>query len=212
MIIDEDILLTRGAVYKKIKKGDVIFKEGTACHFYFQLVEGCVSWENYDSDGKIFVQQIVQPGECFGELPLFDGQPYAASAVAEEDSVVLMLHESTFHELLKERQDILFAFSKLLAIRVREKFFMLKELACHSPVEQITALLNLYKEKSCEVLKETTLRVNYTRQQIADMTGLRVETVIRVIKKLSKEGKLIIQKGKVYLPSNIDFNHNNLVS
>ncbi len=212
MIIDEDVLLTRGAVYKKIKKGDVIFKEGTVCHFYFQLIEGRVSWENYDSDGKVFVQQIVQPGECFGELPLFDGLPYAASAIADEDAVVLLLHESTFQELLKERQDILFAFSKLLATRVREKFFMLKELACHSPIEQIIALLNLYRDKCCGVLIETPLRINYTRQQIADMTGLRVETVIRVIKKLSKEGKLIIQKGKVYLPSNIDFNHNNFVS
>jgi CRP-like cAMP-binding protein len=212
MIIDENILLTRGAVYKKILKGDVIFKEGAACHFYFQLVEGSISWENYDNDGKLFVQQIIQPGECFGELPLFDGLPYAASAVANENSVILQLHEFTFNELLKERQDILFAFSKLLAIRVREKFFMLKELACHTPVEQIIALLYLYKEKSCEVLAETPLRINYTRQQIADMTGLRVETVIRVIKKLSKEGKLIIQKGKVYLPSNIDYNHNNFDS
>ncbi len=38
------------------------------------------------------------------------------------------------------------------------------------------------------------------------MTGLRVETVIRVIKKLEKKGGLYIDKGKVYLLNN-DKNH-----
>jgi CRP-like cAMP-binding protein len=41
--------------------------------------------------------------------------------------------------------------------------------------------------------------IPYTRQQIADMTGLRVETVIRTVKQLQKEGKLEIIQHKIYL-------------
>jgi CRP-like cAMP-binding protein len=40
--------------------------------------------------------------------------------------------------------------------------------------------------------------VQLTRQQIADITGLRVETVIRSIRQLYENGKLAIAKGKVY--------------
>ena len=40
--------------------------------------------------------------------------------------------------------------------------------------------------------------VEITRQQIADLTGLRVETVIRAIKSLEKKGEVTIKDRKVY--------------
>jgi len=40
--------------------------------------------------------------------------------------------------------------------------------------------------------------VSLTRQQIADFTGLRVETVIRSVKTLEKEGSLKLIGHKVY--------------
>jgi CRP-like cAMP-binding protein len=39
--------------------------------------------------------------------------------------------------------------------------------------------------------------VPFTRQQLADMTGLRVETVIRTIKMMEKNGKLFLDGHKV---------------
>lgn len=212
MMIDEDVLLARGAVYKKIKKGDFIFKEGTKCHFYFQLIEGKVSWINYDYEGKVFIQSIIQPGECFGELPLFDDEPYAATAIAETDSIILQLPKTTFNELLKERSDLMFAFNRLLAQRVRYKFFVLKEMACHNPEQQILTLLNFFKEKYHSGMPNEPFRITFTRQQLAGMTGLRVETVIRVIKKLSEKGKLSINKGKVFLMGNGDSGHKRIMA
>jgi CRP-like cAMP-binding protein len=40
--------------------------------------------------------------------------------------------------------------------------------------------------------------IDLTRQQIGDLTGLRVETVIRTIKTLEKKGELKIINRKVY--------------
>ena len=207
-MLNEDLLLSRGAIYKKIKKGETIFKENTKCNYYFQLVQGKVSWINYDDEGKVFIQSIIEPNECFGELPLFDDELYAASAIAETDSVVTQLPKPTFLLLLKENPELLFEFTKLLAQRVRYKFFILKELACHNPEQQIIELLKYFRNKSTQ-LSILPYKVTFTRQQLADMTGLRVETVIRTIKKLCENGKLNIDRGKVYL-SNTDSNHKNL--
>ncbi len=209
MMISEDLLLTRGAIYKKIQKGDFIFMEGAKCNFYYQLIKGRVSWVNYDSEGKAFIQSIVEPGECFGELPLFDDEPYAANAIAEIDSVAIQLPKTTFLELIKERQDLMLAFTRLLAQRIRYKFFLLKELSCHNPEHQIITLLNFFKGKQQQNISEP-FKICYTRQQLASMTGLRVETVIRVIKKLSRKGKLTIKKGRVFL-LNGDSNHKRCV-
>jgi len=197
MTIDIDTLLTMGAAYKKVSAGEVIFHEGSMCSFYYQLESGSVKWVNINDDGNEFLQNVIEPGECFGEIPLFDDMPYAASAIAETDSVVIRLHRSEFHQLIMERPDIHFSFTKLMAERLRFKFMLLKELSNHDPEQSISKLLQYFKEKKKNVCGKCN-KVNLTRQQIANMTGLRVETVIRTIRNLHDKGQLVIEKGKVY--------------
>ena len=127
-MIDIDLLLAWGAAYKKLSAGEIIFKEGTPCQFYHQLVSGSLRWINMDDEGNEFIQTIIEPGECFGEMPLFDDGPYAATAIADEDSVILRLHKPTFLQLIKDNPEIHFSFSRLLAKRVRYKFLLLKYL------------------------------------------------------------------------------------
>lgn len=196
-MIDIDILLALGATYKKVSAGETIFHEGGICSFYYQLVSGSVKWINVDDDGNEFIQNIIEPGECFGELPLFDGEPYAASAEAEVDSVIIRLHHSIFHQLLVDRPDIHFSFSRLMTERLRFKFMLLKELAQHGPEQCVQSLLNYLKQNRKFICNKCN-KLNLTRQQIANMTGLRVETVIRTIRHLHDKGTLVIEKGKVY--------------
>jgi len=196
-MIDIDILLALGAAYKKVASGAIIFQEGAAASFYHQLVSGSVRWVNIDDDGKEFIQNIIEPGECFGEMPLFDGEPFAATAIADTDAIIIRLHISCFHQLMTERPDIHFAFTKLMSQRLRFKFMLLKELTSHDPEQSIISLLHYLKEKKKNICAKCN-KVNLTRQQIANMTGLRVETVIRTIRNLHDKGQLLIDKGKVY--------------
>jgi len=197
MKIDIDTLLAWGAAYKKVAAEEIIFREGTESSFYYQLVSGKVRWVNINNEGKEFIQIIIEPDECFGELPLFDGEPFAASAIADEDSVIIRLHQSVFHQLLKENPDLHFEFTKLLTQRLRFKFLILKELANHNPENSISTLLSYFKQNQKNICTKCN-RLKLTRQQIADMTGLRVETVIRTMKSMQLKGDLQITKGKVY--------------
>jgi CRP-like cAMP-binding protein len=197
-MIDIDLLLTLGATYKKVSRGEIVFREGSTALFYHQLVEGKVKWFNTDEEGKEFIQHIIQPGECFGELPLFDGSPYAANAIAEEDSMLIRLRRSTFLHFLKECPDVHFAFSRLLAGRLRFKFMLANELSCHSPGHRVIALIDYLKSNKKNICTECS-KLLLTRQQVASMTGLRVETVIRVMKELEEQKIITIEKGKVYL-------------
>ncbi|HMX36990.1 MAG TPA: Crp/Fnr family transcriptional regulator [Ferruginibacter sp.] len=197
MMIDIDLLLAWGAAYKKVSAGEMIFREGGNCSFYYQLVSGKVRWVNINDEGREFIQTIIEPGECFGELPLFDDEAYAASAIADEDSVIIRLHKITFLQLIKENPEIHFAFSKLLTQRLRFKFLVLKELATHNPESSISTLLSYFKEHKKNICTKCN-RLKLTRQQIADMTGLRVETVIRTMRNMHSMGLLRIDKGKVY--------------
>ncbi|MEI6488628.1 MAG: Crp/Fnr family transcriptional regulator [Bacteroidota bacterium] len=197
-MIDINVMLAWGANYKKYNAGEIIFQEGGVCNYYFQLTEGRVRWVNYNLDGKEFIQSIIEPNESFGELPLFDDGPFAATAITDTDSLILRLPKQLFVQLLKENPEINFEFSRLLAHRQRYEFMLLKTMAFEKPEERIWALLSYFKNKPCNLNKDPYL-VNLTRQQIANMTGLRVETVIREIKHMSDKGRLKIKRGKVFM-------------
>lgn len=196
-MIDIDLLLAWGAAYKKVAESEVIFLEENECRFYYQLVSGSVRWVNVYDDGREFLQGVIGPGESFGELPLFDDGKYAATAIADANSVIIRLHKPIFQQLIKENPEIHTAFCRLLAERLRFKFFILKEIAKHDPEHSISTLLNYFKHNNKNICTDCN-RVNLTRQQIADMTGMRVETVIRAIISLKEKGRLVIDKGKVY--------------
>jgi len=196
-MIDLDVLLCWGGTYKHVNKGEVIFHEGTDGRFYYQLVEGRIKWVNVDDSGKEFVQKFVEEGESFGDLPLLDDGPYVATAIAEKDSLVIRLTKGMFLQLLRENHTLHYKFTRLMTERLRQKFTILKDIASQNPERQIFSILHQYKKDHSKSENEK-LKIELTRQEIADMTGLRVETVIRAIRHLHDKGTVRIEKGKVY--------------
>ena len=75
---------------------------------------------------------------------------------------------------------------------------VLREISSYDPDHILMTMLS-YIRKNHNENDNSKFLIPYTRQQLADMTGLRVETVIRTIKKLAKEGKLEIQQHKIFL-------------
>lgn len=198
MAISSDILITWGAVYRQYQKGDIIFKEDSLALFYHQLEEGCVKMVNCNEQGKEFIQGMFDAGDSFGEPPLFYDGHYPASAVAETDCKVLRLRKETLMEILKENPDLHFELTRMLCKRMHIKSIVSRELACYEPEHRIMTLLELLKPKY-DKPADGKIKVPYTRQQLADMTGLRVETVIRAIRALEHKGDLVIESGKVFL-------------
>lgn len=196
-LIDQDLLLAWGATFHNLEKGQVLFHEEDPAHFYYQVVEGRIKMCNCNDEGKEFIQGMFEAGESFGEPPLFDGGIYPASAEADENSVVIRLRKENFLQLLKENFDIHFGFTQNLARRLRFKSLISKEISSYGPMHRVSTLLQEYK-KGKGVPDDELLKIELTRQQIADMTGLRVETVIRSIRELERNGRLKIERGKVF--------------
>ncbi len=196
-MLDIDLLLAWGAAFKKVTAGESIFLEGQLCSYYHQLVSGRVRWINIDEEGRECIHSIVEPGESFGEFPLFDDGRYAATAVADVDSVLIRLYKPTFLQLLKENNDLLFAFTRLLSNRLRFKFSLISTFGTNCPEHKIANLINHLKTENKNFCKDC-YQLKLTRQQIADMTGLRVETVIRTMRNMHEKGEIKILRGKVY--------------
>jgi CRP-like cAMP-binding protein len=196
-MIENTLLENYGAKLEVFAKGDYLFHEGNRAKFYFQVKKGKIKMFNENAEGKTFVQGIFKANESFGEPPLFDESAYPACAVAEADTVMFKLSKSRLLKLLKENPDVHMKFTKTLAIRLKYKSMLLKEISSFKPEHRILSLIDHIKKESPNNGNKK-LMVKLTRQQIADLTGLRVETVIRSVKMLEKEGELEIINRKIY--------------
>lgn len=197
-IIDENLLLQFGARLKSYPKDTIIFNEGDIAKYYWQVQSGKVKMSNFNDDGKEFIQGLFSIGESFGEPPLLISKNYPANAVALTDVVLLQLSQSVFLELLHEHPDTAIAISTRLAHRLYYKSVMASEISSQDPEHRLLKLIDYLKLHVEEITEDEKYCVTLTRQQLADLTGLRVETVIRSIKSLEKKGALTIENRKIF--------------
>ena len=193
-----DLLEKYGALKKSFDKNDIIFEEGNLPTHYYQIISGEVKMSNYNDDGREFIQGIFYKEQSFGEPPLFLNQNYPANAIAVDDSEILLLPKQSFMKLLEENPAISLKIIENLAQRLYYKSVMAAEMSTQEPEHRILKLIDTGIAYFNFKKDENGYLINFTRQQIGDLTGLRVETVIRTIKTLEKKGVLKIINRKVY--------------
>ena len=197
-MIAPELLEKYGALKKSFGKNEIIFEEGNLPTHYYQIISGEVKMSNYNDDGREFIQGIFYKEQSFGEPPLFLNQNYPANAIAVDDSEVLLLPKNNFLKLLEENPAISLKIIENLAQRLYYKSVMAAEMSTQEPEHRVLKLIDhgiAYFNFKKDV---NGYLINFTRQQIGDLTGLRVETVIRTIKALEKKGLLKIINRKVY--------------
>lgn len=196
MSIDIDLLFSRGAVATKYKKKEIVFHEGEAAHFYYQIIDGGVRVYNSNIKGKEFTQSHFDTGDGFGEAPLLIDETYPCNAVTLKDSAILKLSKKDFLKILEDYPQIQKYFLLLLAKQIHSKSKTSNAIINQNPEFRITAFLNSFKERfGCAPEK---ILIPYTRQEIANYTGLRVETVIRAFAKMKDSCKVEIINHKIY--------------
>lgn len=197
-MIDENLLTEFGAKTAVFDKGTIVFGQGDIPRYYCQIHSGAIKMNNFNDEGKEFVQGLFSRGDSFGEPPLFIDERYPANAVAIMSTTVFLLPKQRFMDLLMAHPDIHLGLTTNLAKRLYFKSIMASEISSQEPEHRVLKLIDYFKTKVHHVPDGEAYMVEITRQQIADLTGLRVETVIRSIKSLEKKGELSIVNRKVY--------------
>ncbi len=195
-MISSKSLYSAGALEVDYSKDELIFSEGKNANFYFQILEGSVKMFNLTEEGKEFVQGIFENGKSFGEPPLFGEFSYPASAIALTPTRVLKLPKVKLMKLLEQEPKTHLEFTRALSNRLNYKALIMKEVSVYPPEHRIFALLSYLKGRDSN---SGEYAVELTRQQISELTGLRVETVIRAIRKLARDKKLSIRDRKIFM-------------
>ncbi|MCC9033242.1 Crp/Fnr family transcriptional regulator [Chryseobacterium sp. Ch-15] len=196
MKIDEQLLKSYSAEIRTYKEKEAIFHEGDSPSFYYQIIEGIVKVNNYNEEGKEFIHNILGKGQSFGDAHLFIDKKYCVNAYALKPLTVIVLPRKNFINLIKENPHVSLEINACLSYRLYFKMKMMHDIVSQNPATRIIGLFDYLKSYTdCE--DQHSFNIKLTRQQIADLTGLRVETIIRTIKKMEKDNLVKIQERKI---------------
>lgn len=197
-IADEKFLaeLKKLARRKSYSENQIIFSEGDESGFLPIVERGRIKMVRYPDIDKEVIIGIFESGEMFAVPPVFDGAPYPSTAVAMEETTLLLLYRKDFLRLLRESSDFSFAVIAWMCEMLREKTATIKNLATASPEHRVGNVLLRLAEKDGV---ENNVKISLRRQDIAEMAGLTTETTIRVIRKLAEKDLVKIVHGKIIL-------------
>ena len=191
--INPQFILDTQADIKKYSKGCIIAYEGRKSLYFYYLIDGELSVYNFTPEGKEFLQHKVKEKNFFGEPAVLLEKPFPGNVEVTSDfAEILKIKRENFLQYLKNNPDWCLEFTKSIAEKSIIKSNSLKNIVFLNPEDRIIKQFNDYKEGA-----EQKMVIELTRKELSNMTGLRIETIIRTIKKMEKEGKLEIKNGKV---------------
>ncbi|KIO74839.1 cyclic nucleotide-binding protein [Pedobacter lusitanus] len=183
------------------KKGEVVYEPGQQPKYVYFIKNGEVRMATVNRDGREFIQGVFKSKQHFGEPALLLDRPYLAYTIASKDTEVIQLDRAAFLEMIDQNRSFSMDLIMTMSKRLFYKSMMLEELANEQAEHRLFTLINYL----CLDL-DNGAALNITRQTLADMSGLRVETVIRTIKKLAAVGDLKLVRGKI-VKAGYDIDH-----
>ena len=184
--------IVRIVVKKHYNRGETIFFEGDKGDGFYMVDSGKVKIYKMSLSGKEQILHFFGPGEPFGEVPVFHGQPFPATAEALMKSTMLFFPRDKFIRLVHEFPSIALNMLAVLSMRLRRFASQIESLSLKEvPARLAGYLLYLSEEQG----NADTVELEISKGQLASLLGTIPETLSRIFAKMSEEG-LITVEGK----------------
>jgi len=179
------------AFNRTYKKGQVIFSEGDEGTGFYAIISGRIKIFKLSPEGKEQILHMMEPGEIFGEVPVFTGQGYPAFAEAHTHCSLLFFPRNAFIELIRKDPSLSLNMLAVLSWRLRKFAALIEDLSLKEVPGRLAAYL-LYLSRKSGSGDEFDL--NISKGQLASLLGTIPETLSRILGKMSRQG-LISSEG-----------------
>lgn len=117
---DETLEALAGAcTLRDLKRGDVLFAENDEPDHLYVTIHGRIAMVNRSIDGRESVVALMEDGDLFGEMPLFDLQNRSTDARALEPSQAISIPYGPLRKIYEEQPKQLWHVVQLLTNRLR---------------------------------------------------------------------------------------------
>jgi CRP-like cAMP-binding protein len=180
---------------RRFQHGEFVFLKGTPSTALNLLASGRIKVISETEEGREVILRQIGPGEIFGGAGVWGESVYPASAVVQEDAVVLQLPAAEFRALLAGHFELSLAVIQELGLRLREAESRIRDLqAEHVERRLARALVRLATQQGHSPTVAVGLVVLLTRQDLAAVAGTTLSTASRTLSAWDQRG--IITAGR----------------
>jgi len=184
------------AIEKKFQRGQSIFFEGDLGIGFYMVAEGKVKIFKVSPAGKEHILHIFGFGEPFGEVPVFHGQPFPASAEALVNTKTIFFPREKFIKLVESNPSIALNMLAVLSLRLRRFASQIESLSLKEvPSRLANYLIYLSQEQG----GTDEIELDISKGQLASLLGTIPETLSRIFSKMSDEGLITVSGRKINL-------------
>jgi CRP/FNR family transcriptional regulator len=184
------------AVNKRFNKGELIFSEGDDGIGFFLVASGLIKIFKVSSEGKEQILHIFGPGEPFGEVPVFSGQQFPASAEAITETRLLFFLRTAFVNLLSSHPSLALNMLAVLSLRLRQFTVQIENLSLKEVPGRLAAYLIYVAD---EQGGEDSISLNISKGQLASLLGTIPETLSRIFTRMSNQNLIEVKDRTIRL-------------
>jgi CRP/FNR family transcriptional regulator, nitrogen oxide reductase regulator len=183
---------------RHFQHGEFVFLEGRPATALNLLASGRVKVISETEEGREVILRQIGTGEIFGGAGIWGENDYPASAVAQEDAVVLQLPSLEFQSLMASHAELSLAVIQELGLRLREAEARIRDLqAEHVERRLARALVRLAAKQGHSSTVSVGLTVLLTRQDLAAVAGTTLSTASRTLSAWDQRGVITAGRQRV---------------
>ncbi|RKF02880.1 CRP-like cAMP-binding protein [Tenacibaculum lutimaris] len=191
---DELIRITGCKTSKTVKKGEVLFDEGEYINGVFCIKDGVCKVSKMSDNGRDQIIHLIQKGDILGERSLINNEASNLKAIAVNDMEVCFIPKDEIIRDLENNPNFSLDLLRKMANSLKKADDVIVDMA-QKTVKQRLATTLLFLEAKFEKNDNGSIKVNLSREDIANIIGTATESAIRLLSEFKKK-KMIDLKGK----------------
>jgi CRP-like cAMP-binding protein len=184
---EELVKLAECKTSRLVKKGEVIFEEGENVNGIFCVKDGVCKLTKLSPNGKDHIVKLVSKGELLGQRSMISEEPVNLSAVALEDMQVCFIPKSEIMGFFDKNNQFSMNVMRTICGDLKESDDHVVNMA-QKTVKQRLAETLIYLQDTFGKNEDDSLKIQLTRDELANMIGTATESCIRLLSDFNKLG------------------------
>lgn len=180
--------LAAQATFKKFKPGELVIGEADSIRSFYVVLTGQLKLYRSSAEGKEQTLQLLGPGDPFGLCTAFATDSFPASAMAIEESSVMLIPGTVMETMARQEPAILFNIIQILSWRLKDSMALIESLALKELPGRLASFLmhDLAGNRS----DQNTVALTISQRELAKILGATPEALSRTLRKMANDGIL----------------------
>lgn len=177
---------------------ELVANEGEPCRGMFFVVSGRARLFRTGPDGREQILRLIQAGDTFGEVAVFDDGPTPASVETLDTTEIAIISSATFRRLVDTHPGVARDLLHHFARRLRSFTELIEQMGLQTVQQRVARYIYMTaREEGIETAEGVVIARSITLYDMAALVGSVREVVSRTLHALEADGVVVIRRKEI---------------